>query len=155
MVSAIAAFYLAYTEYETGNATAAQYAVEMPLFTQVQQEMTELSSLPVKHLLPADEAVEEIVGRLIDDTELMGSSVRLQVPGQSVTWEEVAHGVQRTELKLTTSAEEQAALGYLAILWQLLQRQPVRIKQATITTAEEAVTFDVALELLALTGSGG
>ncbi len=154
LLGALFVFYLAFSEYEAGNGFMAQYAAEMPLFSQAQQEVAELSALPSKQLLPADEALEEFLGRMLDDTELMGSSVRLDLGQTGIAWQPINHGVQSTVLGLTTSSLKQSALGYFSILWQLLGRQPLRVRSARISAGEDTVTFNVEVELIALEGGG-
>ena len=75
---------------------------------------------------PQTEALQSFLSRLIDDTELLGSSVRMNFEKAGVVWEPVEYGVQRTNLSLGTAAEKQAAMGYLTLLWQLLAQRPAQ-----------------------------
>ena len=156
VIGAVVLGYVAYDEYTAGNNVQAQIASEMPIYQSVLSQINELNKAPVRKLLPAQEAIEDLVGRLIDDTDLMGSSVSLVIPSTGLKWEPVNHGVQKTSFALTTASEKSGAMAYMYILWQLLGRQPVKITGSEISVQDESVSFVVHLELVALdSGTGG
>ena len=147
-----AALYAAYDQYTAREAILSEIAAEMPAYNAVRQEMDQLSKLPTKTLRPADEALEELCGRLIDDTDLLGSTVKISLPPHGIQWQEVKHGVTKTTVSFESSADKNAGLSYFSMVWQLLQRQPVRVVEAFIKQDKELVHVGITVELLALQG---
>ncbi|MEE8410429.1 MAG: hypothetical protein V3T05_12545, partial [Myxococcota bacterium] len=113
-------------------------------------EIEELSKLDIRPLKPTEVALEELVARLIDDTELLGGSVRLELPEEGLVWQPINFGVTKMRLSVGTAAEIDGALGYFYILWQLILRQPVQVLGATIRRTSGVVMFTVDLELFAV-----
>ena len=150
LVGSLGALYVAYDEYESGNAAKSELMAELPLFSQAMSEIEELSKLDVKPLRETDDAVEELIARLIDDTELLGSSVRLEIPQSGLNWSPVNFGVTKCSLAVTTQATDSGGIGYFYILWQLIMRQPIQVTGAEIIRQPGVVGFTVDMELFAV-----
>lgn len=150
LVGTIGSLYLAFDEWEAGNQAKAELMAELPLFSSAMSEIEELSKLDIRPLRPTEEALEELVARLIDDTELLGSSVRLELPDEGLVWQPINFGVTKTKISVGTAADATGGLGYFYILWQLILEQPVQVTGATIRRAEGVVMFNVDLELFAI-----
>ena len=150
LLGSLAALYVAYDEYESGNAAKSELMAELPLFSQAMSEIEELSKLDVKPLRETEAAMEELVARLVDDTELLGSSVRLEIPKEGLSWSPVNFGVTKTKLAVTTQATAYGGIGYFYILWQLIMRQPIQVTGAEIGRKQAVVVFRVEMELYAV-----
>ena len=149
-VAALVALYLAFDQYEVAMEIDETLETQMPLLNAARLEMEQLSKAPAKPLLERDEALEELLVHLIDETDLLGGSVRLDVPDMGLEWRKVSFGVEKTSLAMSLSELEVRSLGFFHILWGLLDTQPVRITKADIKRNMEIVTLHVDLDLFAL-----
>jgi hypothetical protein len=152
IIGMIIAGYVAYDQYSRREAILAETATLLQQLAGTRNELGKLEKASPKNLRPPDEAIENLVGRLIDDTELLGSSVRMETGQQARQWETIGHGVTKTQMSFITQAEKQAGLGYFALVWQILMRQPVRVIEAQIDPSSDVVKFSMTVELLALEG---
>ena len=152
LVVTIAALYAAYDQYSSRESLLSEIAAEMPAYNAARQEMDQLSKVPSKTLRPTDEALEELAGRLIDDTDLLGSTVKIDLPTKGIVWEDVKHGVTKTTVSFESESEKNAGLAYFSMVWQLLQHPPVRVVEAYIKQEKDIVRFTISVELLALQG---
>lgn len=150
LIATVGALYTAYVEWEDGNLAKTELMAELPLFSAAMSEIEELSKLDIRALRSTDEALEELVARLIDDTELLGSSVRIEFPDRGLVWQPINFGVSKAQLSIGTAADSSGALGYFYILWQLILAQPVQVIGASIRRTEGVVMFNVDLELFAV-----
>jgi hypothetical protein len=148
----LAALYVAYDQYYRREAVLGEMATLLQQYSAIRGELDRLEKVTPKTLRPTSEAVENLIGRLIDDTELLGSSVRMESGQQGLKWEPVGHGVTKGKLSFITQNEKQAGLGYFALVWQILMRQPVRVLEAQIQSNSDVVRFSVTVEILALQG---
>jgi hypothetical protein len=121
---------------------------------QLRADIDNMTKLAPKPLKQREEAVEQVITQLIDDSELLGSSVRLNIQGSGIQWTPVRFDVEKTTLSMSTADVSSAALGYAYILWQVIQRQPARVISASIAAQGEVVSISADLEVYALSGSG-
>ena len=154
IIATIVALYAAYDQYGAADALRGEIAAELPQVDAMQTEMSQLSKLPTKTLRPPDEALEELIGRLIDDSDLLGSTVTIEMPQGGMKWEPVKHGVTKTKVGFTLTTDNSAGLAYCSMVWQLLERQPVKVTEAYIKHDKDMVKFTLRVELLALQGGG-
>jgi len=115
----------------------------------VSNEINKLKAAPPKALQPREKAVQELLGRMVDDTELLGSSVRFELQDQ-LKWQSIKYGVEKAQIHMSSAALTDSAMGYFAILWALIQERPVNIIKGKITLSNETVTFYLTLELFGL-----
>jgi len=143
----------AYQFYDAGKNLVGQRDRSKMQLTAYLAETATLSGAREKPLRPPEEALEELLAKLIDDTELLGTSVRMDV-GQGVQWQPLRFGVQKTKLSLSSASPAESAMAYFSILWQLIEAGPTSIMNAEISAQGDVVSFQVDLELLALQGDG-
>ncbi|MEM6532075.1 MAG: hypothetical protein AAF654_05595 [Myxococcota bacterium] len=142
---------MAYTEYEDVERAE---STKRGVFSQVRSvanEIDQLKTAPPKPLQYREKAVQDLLARMVDDTELLGSSVRFDLESQ-LTWQPIKYGVEKARIQMSTAALAESAMGFFAILWALIQERPVNIIDGTIRMQEETVSFSVTLELFGLQG---
>jgi hypothetical protein len=154
MVLTLCCAYGAYHYYEAATELEAQLFAENQQLAAVERDVASLQGLEPKPLKAREETIEEFLGRLIDDSELLGSSVRLNVENGQLNWEPVRYGVEKARVSLSSAAEGSAALGYFSSLWQLIQERPVNVLDARIDVKGDVSTFNIDVELFALAGEG-
>ena len=154
IILGIVAVFVAYDQYDAGDRVDMQILSELPALNATKLEMRALNQATPKPLRPQNEALEYLLARLVDDTELLGSSVRLERSPAESEWNTVNHGVTKTAITVSSPADKQAGLGYFAMMWELLLRQPVSIVSASLKVQDAVITLSVDLELLALEGGG-
>lgn len=138
--------YEAYGEVERSEST------KRGVFSQVKSvanEINQLKAAPPKPLKTRQESVQDLLARMVDDTELLGSSVRFDLERQ-LTWTPIKYGVEKARIEMSTAALRESAMGFFAILWALIQERPVNIIDGNIQMKEETVSFSLTLELFGL-----
>ena len=141
--------YSAYEDVERAERT------KRGVFSQVKSVSTEIRQLkeaPAKPLDYQEKAEQDLLARMVDDTELLGSSVRFELE-QQLTWQPIKYGVQKARVEMSSAALRESAMVYFAILWALIQERPVNIIDGKILMDNETVSFNVTLELFGLQGS--
>ncbi|MEL6546392.1 MAG: hypothetical protein AAFQ82_17325, partial [Myxococcota bacterium] len=129
--------YSAYEEVERSEST------KRGVFSQVKSvanEINQLKAAPQKLLQSREQSVQDLLARMVDDTELLGSSVRFDLEKQ-LTWSPIKYGVEKARIEMSTAALRESAMGFFAILWALIQERPVNIIDGTIRMDTDTVTF--------------
>ncbi|MEM6733201.1 MAG: hypothetical protein AAF658_16705 [Myxococcota bacterium] len=151
IVAGLFLLFLAYGAY--GDVEGAE-STKRGVFNRVKSvanEINQLKAAPAKPLQNREKAVQDLLARMVDDTELLGSSVRFDLE-QQLVWSPIKYGVEKARIQMSTAALAESAMGYFAILWALIQERPVNIIDGQIELRDDAVTFNVTLELYGLQG---
>ncbi len=152
IVVSLMAFSFAYVSCERATERQGSIDTAVRQLSEVNNQIAALENVQPKPLKPRDETLEDILGRLVDDTELLGSSVRLNLDKGGLQWQPVRYGVDKAVLSISSAADNDAAMGYFSILWQLIQERPATVKTAKITVGESVSWFTIDVEIYALTG---
>ena len=113
-------------------------------------DLARLRGAEPKPLLPRADTIEQFLGKMLDDTELFGSSVRINQESGPLQWSSEEHGIEKAFVSVTTAAETESAMGYFTILWELLSERPVAIRNASITVSDEVTSMTIGVDLYAL-----
>ncbi len=155
IVGAVVCVYLGYDWWEQASNAQIQLAEQVSQLERIRGQVVRFQAMPGgKPLQPREEALENLIVRLIDESDLLGSSVRIEVPKEGIVWQPVEYGVEKAMLSVTTATEETNALAYFAMLWTILQEQPVHVTKATISRNTEVVKFELDLEVYSYGGEG-
>ncbi len=142
---------LTYVEIDEALATYDRAEMERAETATMKAESEKMAATPVRALNPKVETIEEVIARLIDDTEMLGSSVRFEVGDRGLMWEPVAHGVQKATVSFASAAERSGALGYFTLLWQIVADRPVSIRSARLMLSDLS-TMTIEVDLFAWEG---
>jgi hypothetical protein len=151
---ATVALYLAFESYYEGVQLRSRLDADAMALSALTSDIAMLRATPEKPLRGTEDTVDDFLGRLLEDTELLGSSVRLDLKPGGMLWVPVRLGVQKADLSLSSASETEAAMGYFTLLWELIKERPVSVRGARINVGEAVSWFTIDVELFALAGEG-
>ena len=149
-MGALVAFYFAYSAYSQTGVLETKVSSAASRLAQLQADVKLLDHLSPRPLITREEMLERFLTSLMDEAELLGSSVRLEVPKPSSRWKPVQYGIYKAPISLSSASETVHALGYYDVLWELIREKPVRFKKARVTINQSVSSLTLDLELFAL-----
>lgn len=151
LIGGCGALLLAFTTYEDVEQAQLRKRGVFGQLQSVAAEINQLNAAPARPLRPRQDAVQELLARMVDDTELLGSSVRFDLESQ-LLWTPIKYGVEKARVSMSSAAIRESAMGYFSILWSLINERPVNIIGGNIEMQQDVVSFNLDLELFGLQG---
>ena len=150
VVGFIVSCYFAYSAHDETKLFEQRLASAGSRLAQLQKDVQLLDNLSPRPLSEKNEILEHFLSSLMDEAELLGNSVRLDVPKASSRWKPVQYGIYKSSISLSSASETDHALGYYDVLWELIREKPVRFKKARVTINPSVSSLTLDLELFAL-----
>ena len=146
----LVASYFAVDAYQQTGVLESQVDVASTRLAQLKEDVLLLDHLSPRPLIKREEMLERFLTTLMDEAELLGWSVRLEVPKPSSRWKPVQYGIYKSPISLSSASETDHALGYYDVLWELIREKPVRFKKAHVRINESVSSLTLDIELFAL-----